>query len=241
MTAKTTHSRFIGTAGWSIASQYADRFAGSGTHLQRYARVMPAAEINTSFYRPHQRATYERWAASTPPDFRFAVKVPKAATHDARLRETEAILDRFADEVSGLGTKLGVLLVQLPPSLRFDEEVADRFFSGLTQRLDAAVACEPRHTSWFTHAEDFLAGRRIARVAADPAPAPEAAKPGGWKGLTYYRLHGSPRMYHSPYPDAVLDELAVTLSSLSAPVWCIFDNTAGFAALGDALSLMKRL
>jgi uncharacterized protein YecE (DUF72 family) len=71
----------IGTAAWSIPKKHAAPFPTAGSHLERYAAVFNAAEINSSFYRPHRAATYERWAASVPDDFRFAVKVPKAITH----------------------------------------------------------------------------------------------------------------------------------------------------------------
>lgn len=227
----------IGTAGWSIPRNVADRFPGEGTHLERYARIMRAAEINTAFYRPHKRQVYERWAASTPPDFRFAVKAPKVLTHDQRLGGPEAGLDRFAGEIAGLGDRLGVLLVQLPPSLIFDAEVAGGFFDAAAERINAPTACEPRHPSWFTpEVDDWLAERRVARVAADPAKVPQAAEPGGWRGLTYVRLHGSPRMYYSAYAPEVIEAWAERIRAAEGPVWCIFDNTAGSAALGDALT-----
>lgn len=235
----------IGTAGWGIHASYAHLFPSAGTHLERYAAVMNAVEINSSFYRPHQRSTYERWAASTPASFRFAVKVPKAATHESRLKDTAAILDRFLDEVAGLGAKLGPLLIQLPPSLPFDASVAAAFFSDLRARHAGHLACEPRHASWFTSAADaLLAEHRVVRVAADPpAGAPAAAKPGGWPGLVYRRLHGAPRIYYSNYDSAVLEAIAGDLAARAdqAEAWCIFDNTAAFAALDNALSLMAKL
>lgn len=230
----------IGTAGWSIPAAVADRFPGPGAHLERYARVMNAAEINSSFHRPHRRTTYERWAASTPDDFRFSVKVPRLLTHDQRLADPDAVLDRFAGEVGGLGAKLAVVLVQLPPSLKFAAEVARAFFDALRERLDVPVACEPRHADWFAPDVDaWLTRRRIARVAADPAKPPGAESPGGWRGLTYVRLHGSPRMYYSAYSPEVLADTArrVREHAAAAPTWCIFDNTAGSAALPDALTV----
>jgi uncharacterized protein YecE (DUF72 family) len=87
---------------------------------------------------------------------------------------------------------------------------------------------------------DWLAGRRIARVAADPAPVPDAGEPGGWNRLAYYRWHGSPRIYYSDYNDAALGTLGRRLDELrkgNVPTWCIFDNTASGAALGNALAL----
>lgn len=235
---------FIGTAGWSIPAAVADRFPGEGQHLERYARVMNAAEINSSFHRPHQARTYARWAEATPPDFRFSVKVPKSLTHENRLAEPNAVLDRFAGEVAGLGDKLAVLLVQTPPNLGFEPDVAEVFFAAMQKRFDVPVALEPRHPTWFTAQTDaWLAERRIARVGADPARLPEAASPGGWDGLAYFRLHGSPRIYYSAYAPEVLEALAAQLRTLGerGPVWCVLDNTAGSAALGDALTVKAAL
>jgi uncharacterized protein YecE (DUF72 family) len=93
----------IGTAGWNVPSLYLDRVPSGGSHLERYARHLNAVEINSSFYRPHRRTTYQRWAQSVPADFRFSVKLPKAITHQAGLVDCGGLLDRFVDEVTGLG------------------------------------------------------------------------------------------------------------------------------------------
>jgi len=232
----------IGTAGWGISSRYAGEFPGAGTHLRRYSLVLNGAEINSSFYRPHMRKTYERWAASTPRSFRFSAKLPKAITHDQRLHDPDEILARFADETAGLGDKLGVVLVQLPPGLTFEEPVAGAFFKSLAKRLFIPAVVEPRHRSWFTPEVDaWLAERRIARAAADPIPAPHASEPGGWRGLTYIRLHGSPRMYYSAYEAPFITALRHRLEAEKVPAWVIFDNTAASAALGNALELREEL
>ena len=76
----------VGTAGWSIPRASAPRFPGAGSHLERYARLFSAAEINSSFHRAHTVQTYAKWAALTPPDFQFAVKCPRVITHDLQLR-----------------------------------------------------------------------------------------------------------------------------------------------------------
>jgi uncharacterized protein YecE (DUF72 family) len=232
----------IGTAGWSIPTANREAFPGAGSILERYARKMNCVEINSSFYRPHRRETYERWAASTPADFRFSLKTPRQLTQFQRLRDPEAGLDRFAGEVQGLGRKLGVLLVQLPPSLKREADIAEHFFLALRERLPASIACEPRHASWFTpEGEQWLKRLRIARVAADPAPAPGGHQPGGWRGLTYMRLHGSPRIYWSAYSAAYLAETATRLAEAGPKTWCIFDNTAAGCALGDAMTVAHAL
>jgi uncharacterized protein YecE (DUF72 family) len=229
----------IGVAGWSLRSEQQELFGAGASHLARYATRFNAVEINSSFYRPHRRSTYERWAASVPQDFRFSAKLPRAITHNARLKAVEDPLEKFLGEVSGLGGKLGPLLVQLPPNLAFETKIAAGFFAGLRARFDGPLACEPRHASWFAkEAEALLQKHKVARVVADPAPAPGADKPGGWRGFAYFRWHGAPVMYRSDYPPARLAALA---AQLKADDWCIFDNTADGAATLNALSLQKKV
>jgi uncharacterized protein YecE (DUF72 family) len=232
----------IGTAGWSIPRAMGTTFAADGTHLQRYASRLTCAEINSSFHRPHAARTYEKWAASTPLQFRFAVKLPRTITHDQRLRRAREPLERFLDESSGLGERRGPLLVQLPPSLEFDARLAGTFMTLLRSRHAGPVVWEPRHPTWFTDAANSLFVRHeIARVAADPPPASGADRPGGWPGLVYHRLHGSPRRYWSPYEPAYLQALAdaLAVAPVGLDTWCIFDNTATGAALENAWELQR--
>ena len=234
---------YVGCAGWSIPRESQPEFPGEGSHLVRYAARLPAVEINTSFSRPHQPATYARWAASVPPAFRFSVKLPRAITHEQRLIDVEPRLDTFLTGISALGATLGCLLIQLPPSLMFDASTVERFLAALRARHAGAVVVEPRHPSWFTgDADALLDGRQVGRVAADPARVPDAAKPGGWPQTVYYRLHGSPRTYYSAYDPAFLDTMRERLEgSRAAPAWCIFDNTASGSATPNALGLVARL
>src|ERR1700761_6774753 len=154
----------IGTAGWSVPRAVRDRFPAEGSILQKYAAVFDAVEINSSFYRPHKLETYARWAAATPDGFRFSVKLPKSITHERRLVDVDEPLDRFLSETSALGGKRGPILIQLPPSLRFEVGVAEAFLDLFRQRCDGEAALEPRHASWFTPDADALLVRcRIAR------------------------------------------------------------------------------
>jgi uncharacterized protein YecE (DUF72 family) len=229
----------VGCAGWSLPRVAWPQFPATGSHLQRYAARLNAAEINSSFYRPHQQATYARWARSVPGHFRFSVKLPKTITHQQRLVGCGQLLDTFLTQVSGLEEKLGCLLLQLPPSLTFDDAAAGNFLDQLRQGHGGPVALEPRHPSWFDAPADALLVRwRVARVLADPVLCDAGRWPGGDPSFVYLRLHGSPRVYYSAYEPGVLDALVVRLqlaASSDASVWCIFDNTASGAATGDAL------
>ena len=239
-------SRFhVGCAGWSIRPEHHTLFPPDGSHLERYASRYPAVEINSSFYRPHQPATYARWAATVPAGFSFSVKAPKLLTHERQLLDTGPDLTSFLREVSGLGPKLGCLLVQLPPSLAYDPRTVETFLAALRARHRGAIVVEPRHASWFTGAADRrLEAHRVGRVLADPICADGGEEPGGWGQTLYIRLHGSPTMYHSSYGEDYLDRVADRMTAAARhadAVWCIFDNTARGAATVNALGLLARL
>jgi len=180
-----------------------------------------------------------------PSSFRFSVKIPKPITHTARLDITRDVIAAFVDGVSVLEAKLGCLLVQLPPSLVFDATIAKQFFKNLKAVTEVSIACEPRHESWFADVADTLLRElQVARVAADPARVPAAGDPGGSRHLTYFRLHGSPKVYYSSYSKEYIHRLADRLrgeSQARRTVWCIFDNTTLGAATANALALSTAL
>jgi uncharacterized protein YecE (DUF72 family) len=235
----------VGTAGWVVPRIHAHAVVPEGSHLERYAQAMNCVEINSTFYRPHQAKTFERWVATTPEDFRFAVKLSKTVTHGAKLCRCGAELAAFFDNVRPLGEKLGPVLVQLPPKLAFEEGTAREFFETLRELHSGQVVVEPRHASWFAPGvERLLREFEVARAMADPPQGSAlAGEPGGWTGLRYFRLHGSPRKYWSQYGEDFLGKLAERIESekRAEEVWVIFDNTAQNHALGDALALRKLL
>ena len=145
MNAPTRPVLFIGCAGWSIPATMANHFTEGNSHLERYAQRFNSVEINSSFYRSHLPATYRRWAATVPEAFRFAVKMPRSISHQARLHDCELALQTFLDQVGELGTKLGCLLLQLPPSLACTSGSAEIFrsASAAVSRSDGlrATAC----------------------------------------------------------------------------------------------------
>ncbi|MET0231420.1 MAG: DUF72 domain-containing protein [Rhodanobacteraceae bacterium] len=232
----------IGTAGWSLPRGVASSFAESGSHLQRYATVFDAVEINSSFYRAHRPETYARWAAAVPSGFRFSVKLPREITHDLRLRACAKPLRKFLGEIEGLGARLGCVLIQLPPSFAFERAPVTRFLTLLRNHFDADAVIEPRHATWFDpQVEETLRTFAVGRVGSDPALCADAAIPLAKMRVAYRRLHGSPRMYYSSYDENFLESLAADLMANDSKTqnWCIFDNTAHSHATANALRLVE--
>lgn len=230
----------VGTAGWRVDRRL-PVFRQEGIALERYASVFSAVEVNTSFYRRHRRDTWQRWHDAVPPDFRFSVKLVRTVTHERGLVGAAGELDAFFDDVAPLGTKLGAILVQLPPKLAFDPDIAARFLGAMRQRSAAPVFIEPRHASWATdEVSMLLAEHRVGRVLADPqGEALRAAAVA--EESRYLRLHGSPKIYYSDYSEDALRHYAHLLAAGTGPGWCIFDNTASGAATRDALQFREMI
>ncbi|MRI58933.1 MAG: DUF72 domain-containing protein [Epsilonproteobacteria bacterium] len=229
---------YIGTAGWSIPKELREYFGEGSNLLQRYATRLNVTEINRTFYAMPRASTFQKWAAETPEEFRFTLKLPRLYTHFKKLGTTQG-LEEFCSTISHLGAKLLAILVQLPPSLSYEQERAQAFFSTLTTLCTCAIACEPRHESWI-EAEELFQKLGIARVAADPPRFEIDKEPGGYEGFRYYRLHGSPKIYYSSYSEEFLQELAAKLRKDRASMQIvIFDNTASGAAFSNALRLKE--
>lgn len=207
--------------------------------LQRYSTLFSAVEINSTHYKHHMERTFQRWADSVPGAFRFAVKMHRSITHEQRLTQVSPA-QAFLQEVSVLGDRLGPVLIQLPPSLAFASAHADVLFA-LREVFSGPIVLEPRHPSWAgSDVSKILKQAKIPLVAADPPLITDAIEPGGHAALAYFRLHGSPRVYWSPYSKATLTRLAERITDLlekKRQVWVIFDNTASGAAAHDALRL----
>ena len=234
----------IGTAGWSIPKAHAGHFSAEGSHLVRYAQVLNCVEVNSSFYREHQRKTYERWSRDTPDDFKFSVKLSKTFTHIQKLKVEKRALGESIHSISGLGKKFGALLVQLPPSLSFDSKIARKFFESLRSSYSGKVVIEPRHLTWASaSAVRTLLSFSISKVFADPEPVlykGDTSKIHEAGGLVYFRLHGSPQIYKSNYSKTDLKKIRqklVCYQNQGIDSWCIFDNTTFGHATGNAVDL----
>ncbi len=159
----------IGTSGWQYADWrgrfYPDALPTS-RWLEHYAACFDTVEVNNAFYRLPERATFEKWAARTPPGFVVAVKASRYLTHVRRLREPEEPVARLMERAAGLGERLGPVLLQLPPNLPADLAKLERTLACFPSGVRVAV--EPRHASWFSEdLADLLARFDAALCLAD--------------------------------------------------------------------------
>lgn len=157
--------------------------------LDYYAQRLPTVELNNSFYALPRRESVERWAATVPETFRFAIKAPMAITHRARLKATAAPeLDAFERVVAHLGAKRGPTLFQLPPSLRKDLPRLTEFLARLPNDHRACV--EFRHDSWFDdRVYDALhaAGAALCLAEREDTQAPPLVETTDWGYLRLRR------------------------------------------------------
>ena len=183
----------FGTSGWSYEEWLGVFYeTASESKLAAYAKVFDTAEIDSSFYRAPAKGMVLGWLRYTPEDFVFAVKVPQTVTHDRRLdiaKKADEDVRSFCELLDPLNDagKVGALLLQLPPSLRFDPKVVKAFFETLPHRYKWAI--EFRNKSWTVpEAYDLLREHRVAYTIVDePLLPPEVHITAPF---AYIRWHG---------------------------------------------------
>jgi uncharacterized protein YecE (DUF72 family) len=210
--------------------------------LEFASRALPSIEINGSFYGLQRPSSYLAWYDQTPENFVFSVKANRYVTHVLRLENVEnAIANFFASGLFHLKEKLGPILWQFPPSLRFEPERFEHFLSLLPHDTEAAVeyaayyrqgddartylgtdrkhplrhAIEIRHKSFeVPEFADLLRRHKAALVIADTA--------GKWPyredvtaDFVYLRLHGAEELYASGYTNEALDRWAARIEAWS--------------------------
>ncbi|HEX5457992.1 MAG TPA: DUF72 domain-containing protein [Candidatus Nitrosotalea sp.] len=157
----------IGCTGWSYqgwVGPFYPKTMSSTEYLKHYGKTFDITEINSTFYKIPSPHTTTKWFHDTPDDFIFTAKLPKQITHDARLRPG-SYLDQFLNTIKHLGSKMKILVMQLPPSLSFteSEQNLDKMIRHLPN--DYRYAVEGRHPSWFTEKSyKFLSERNLCLV-----------------------------------------------------------------------------
>jgi uncharacterized protein YecE (DUF72 family) len=228
----------IGTSGW----QYRDWRGEDRLYppklpqrlwLEKYAESFATVEVNNAFYRLPERTTFAQWRDRTPDDFVVAVKMSRYLTHIKRLKEPAEPVARFLSRADALGSKLGPVLVQLPPTLKVDVAALDETLSHFPKEVKVAV--EPRHESWWTdEVRDLLTRHGAALSWADRKGRPVTPL---WRTTdwVYLRLHeGRAR----PWPHYGRTSLGSWLDRLpDEEAYVFFNNDPGGAAVSDAVTL----
>jgi uncharacterized protein YecE (DUF72 family) len=236
---------WIGTSGWQYRHWRGTFYPPElrlDDWLPFYARAFATLESNNAFYRLPERSTFERWAERTPDDFVMAVKVSRFLTHIKRLKAPAEPVDRFIRHATGLGRKLGPVLLQLPPQLHADPgrlaRALDRFPD------DVRVAVEFRHASWFSdEVRRILEERSAALCLADRRSRPVTPiwRTAPW---TYVRFHQGTARPRPSYGETALASWAARLAELWSPaddVFVYFNNDFRTCAPRDAARFAGRL
>ena len=236
------HDWRIGTSGFSYAGWRGVFYPPdlpSGEWLAFYAREFATVELNVTFYRTPRESTYRGWAQAVGEDFAFVLKAPRLITHIKRLADCRESLERFLAPTAPLAARLALVLLQLPPGLRFDAPLLDGFLDQLPRGFPP-LAWEPRHRSFADEAAlAWFRERRQSLVVADsggryPTIQAFTAPP------AYLRFHGPAGLYASPYSDGQLAEhLAWTDENVPphTTVYAFFNNDAGGHAVANARTL----
>jgi uncharacterized protein YecE (DUF72 family) len=232
---------WIGTSGWQYAHWRGGLYpAGLPQRqwLSHYAGEFATVEINSAFYRLPERSAFEQWAAQTPDDMVFAVKVSRYLTHVKRLKDPAEPVHRFLDRARGLGTRLGPVLLQLPPNLPAGAEALDATLREFGDGVRVAV--EPRHPSWWSdEVRSVLTAHGAAMCWADRGG--RAVTP-LWStgGFGYLRLHEGRAAPWPSYGRRALDGWLDRLTATFTDAFVYFNNDQEGAAVRDAVTMIDR-
>jgi uncharacterized protein YecE (DUF72 family) len=234
----------IGTSGWQYFHWKGGLYPDGLPHarwLEHYAARFVTVELNNAFYRLPERATFERWASRTPERFVMSVKASRYLTHIRRLRDPAEPVSRLVDRLTGLGQKLGAVLLQLPPNLRCDASALDQTLACFPDSMRLAV--ELRHESWFTDEIEGVLRRHGAALclADNKGPVTPIWRTADWG---YVRFHQGRAHPEGAYGRAALARWARELAELftrSATVFAYFNNDGGGCAPRDAVHFAREI
>jgi uncharacterized protein YecE (DUF72 family) len=232
----------IGTSGWSYKHWRGTFYEGAppSRWLERYVEVFDCVELNGSFYQLPERSTFEQWAERTPAGFQLAVKGSRFITHVKRLRDPHEHVKRFFEAASGLGSKLGPVLWQLPPSFVRDDNVLGEFLATLPST--ALHTIEFRHSTWLVEPVfDLLKNHNVALCIPDHPRMPKSLTlTASW---TYLRFHYGPVADGKYGHNSLRDWARWIRGQIDSgySVWAFFNNDWNTYAPANALMLRDEL
>ena len=245
----------IGTSGW-MYKDWGEVFYPPDLkkgHLAYLSARFKTVEVNTSFYHLPQKSTFQKWHDETPKDFIFSVKLSRYITHQKKLKGVRRALERFLKRAAPMEKKLGVILIQLPPSLAFERRLFLKFLEDINvvrkRTFAFRAALEPRHQSWLKPRNHEVVAHelrklKIALVFAHSAKI-VSYKPSDENTLTdlvYIRFHGPSEFGASRYGPRRLRPWAsrmVSWDKHGSTVFAYFNNDQHGHAIHDARTLLR--
>jgi uncharacterized protein YecE (DUF72 family) len=235
---------YIGTSGWQYYHwkvKFYPENLPSKDFLRFYSKYFNTVEINTSFYHFTKKSTFEKWEKAVNKNFLFSIKLHRLFTHFRKLKlnkDDKRILKETIESYKVLGKNLGPILIQLPPSLKKDLKVLEKFLKNFK---NLKLAIEFRHKSWLDkETYNFLKKKKIAFVISDsPRWSTDIVKT---TDFVYIRFHGKPKLFSSKYEKEELQRYAREIKKLKPKIlFAYFNNDAEGYAIEDALEFKKIL
>jgi uncharacterized protein YecE (DUF72 family) len=203
-----------------------------------YCEHFNTLELNVTFYRFPQLSFLQTWYNKSTPSFRFAIKAPRAITHYKKFIDTDRLMADFYNTIEeGLKEKLGTVLFQMPPRYDYTEERLERIINSLDKTFNNVL--EFRHVSWW-NAEVYkeLSKRKISFCGMSHPLLPDDIIQN--TSLLYYRMHGVPELYQSPYEIADLKKIIdeVESSGKTKRAFIYFNNDIDVSAVRNAKEMI---
>lgn len=238
----------IGTSGWSYQHWkgifYPPKLKAT-EWIRFYSDQFMITEINGSFYKLPSQETVIEWTQKVPKEFLFCPKMSRFLTHMKKLKDPEEPLERFFGIFEPMKKKLGPVLLQLPPQLKFNYEKAEHLYHLMKSKYRRyEFVMEIRHDSWLQEESLTLMTKYdiglVISQSGERFPYSEMITA---KNI-YVRFHGPQQLYASSYSDALLKEFAKKFrewENQGHVVWAFFNNDIFGYAIEDAKRLLKLL
>ena len=233
---------YVGTSGWQYPHWrrvfYPDRLP-QRSWLPYFADRFQTVEVNNTFYNLPEKAVFESWRKASPPDFVFALKMSRFLTHLKRLRDPEEPVHRFLERARGLGSKMGPILIQLPPRFSLDVERLAHTLARFPR--DVRLSVEFRDETWFVdETRELLERHQVALCLADsPRRKQPAWRTASWGFVRFHEGRG-PRApgYDRDVLRRWVERIAGMWSS-GDDVYVYFNNDARGYAIRDAITFAE--
>ncbi|MFH1415071.1 MAG: DUF72 domain-containing protein [Elusimicrobiota bacterium] len=233
----------VGISGWNyddFNGLFYPKDLNSKKRLEFYSQKFNIVEINSSFYRIFKKDVFDNWAEKTPPEFKFTAKINRQFTHKGSLNSPENLCEWFFSSVAGLGEKLKVILIQLPPRLNFEGAVLDGFLQTIKIYTDKKLVLEPRNSTWFADDVYKILSKYSVAFCLSNTGGKYPEKAVRTADFTYTRLHGSGELYNSSYTVEKLKDYKEKIEKLkTGENYVFFDNTMHGYAVKNCIQFQE--